>query len=694
MEFEKSDLTNSLSAEKARAEDLSGLSPVLEEFYNGVDIQPVENIAAEEFIPFEDNTETEKEEIEYIPEAKKAKINKSKKILRGVVALVLMCVVAFAGYWIFTKYNDYAHSAAAVYQRGDAAEILLDNKKTIEIEDVVEAKISTDGNYLVYSQNSHTKTGKLDIRVIDLKKRSSVKNKGTIAVIGAEKGWQTSADCSYVYYTVTEDGKLHYYAYITEKKESAPIVFDASSVFIPPNGDIIYFTRDSGELSQLFRMRIGEKATAIEKVSEVKAFSDNETQELIYMVENDDSTYKLCKVSGDSEPVVIAKNISEVYLDDYSVGGNLYYFIKNESKLNWNDFVTDEYSYSDSKMEEPRKEDYTYTVGFLFKREKFNESEYNQAKQRYDKKLVRDSVRKALNEADLGLAISSEYKMFVYDGEKGTELISGVRLEDILAYSKTGTPRVIAKKTEINTSNKITIDTLYDTAVKNGADLAVNYMLETLRNGGYKTDYGCKYVYYNGNNVHEYSFAPEYGVDSASFLFSSKNSIFAAVKSDDVHYALYCSTADTEAISKEKQIAEGVTSFEAEEGRIYFTVASEKVNNDLYVAYSDGSTALISENTVQHDVKGDCVYVVRTQEDETLIKNVDLLMFKNKKTEEIDRNVLYKSIMLKDHKVAYIKDYEYSSEDKKNSYGGKMIIFEDNKKTEIGNLVSTIYDIK
>lgn len=691
MENNKSDLTNPLSAEKARAEDLSGRFLAIEEFPNGVDIQPVEDLPVEEFIPFEDNTGFEKKEDEDASEEKKEKKHRLKTALKAVVVLVVLCAVAFAGYMVF--FRDNSHCAVAVYQKGSKVEVLLDNQKTIELEDVVEAKISTDGNYLVYSQNSSSKTGKFDLRMIELKERSSVKNKGTVAVQGADKGWAASADGSYIYYSTTEEGIIHYYAYVTAKKESESIASNASMSY-PPNGDVFYFTRESGGLTQIFRVRLGEKPTAIDNADIVRPYSDNNIQEIFYLIKNSDSTYKVCKVSGDSEPITIAENVSEVSLDDYSVGGNLYYFVKNEANLNWTDFIADEYAYDDSVMKEPKEEDYKYTVGFIFKREKFDESAYNKAKQNYDEKLVRDSIRQALNQADLENAISSEYKMMLFDGTKSIELVSGIRQEDLLAFSKTGTPKIIVQKSEISTENKTNIDALYDVAVTNGAELAADYALDELHTKGYELSNVCKYIFYNGNNIREYSFAPAYKPETASFLFGGDNAIYTAINIDKVHYSIYYSKADGETISSEKQIADSVTEFESDGVNIYYTVSSDNENDNLYIGYPNGKTTLICENAVEHCIRDDAVYVLKTVQDEKLTQNVDLLLFKNDRTEEIDKNVLRKSIVIKEDKVIYLKDFEYYSEGKSNSSGGKMIIYQYSKKTEIGNSVSTIYDVK
>ncbi len=692
MENKKSDLTNPHSAEKARAEDVSGLYYVYEELSNGADIQPLDDIKEEDFIPFEDKSALKDQENEYYPKNENKKSVKNKKLIIYAVSAAVLCAAILAGYNIFLRFNDFAHSAIAVYQKGDRVEVLLDNRKTIEIEDAVDAKLSDDGNYLVYSQNSTSKTGKYDLRMVEMKKRSSVKNRGTLAVKGAESGWKPSTDGAYIYYTVAEEGKKHYYAYVTEKKDSDPITLEASSVFIPPNGDIVYFTRQSGKNTLLYKMRIGEKASVISKVSGVEAFSDDKAQEIFYTVKNDGETYKLYKISGDSEPLEIASDVSEVYLDDYMIGGNLYYFVKSHSNLNRGDFIDDSYEKNDLRLKKPEKADYTETVGFIFKKEKFNESSYNLAMKDYNKKLLRDSVRKALDKTDLGLAVSSEYKVMVFDGKESRELAGGVRLENLLGYSKTGMPKIIVKKSGIAAGSKISMDTLYDVAVSYSVDYAVDYAVQTLKSEGYEISSGCKYIYFN-TNVYEYDFTPKYDLDSAKFLFGSKNSVFAAVKSDDVHYNLYHCMIDGDSITKEKFIAEGVTSFETADGFVCFTVASHDISNNLYICYPDGSSTCICENSAQHSIQGDTVVVQRAKKDEEQLKDVDLLIFKDNQTEEIERGVYSKDIVLKNGKIAYIKNFRYSDESEADSSGGSLVIYTGSKKTEVGSPVNRIFDI-
>ncbi|MCQ2470484.1 MAG: hypothetical protein MJ147_00425 [Clostridia bacterium] len=695
MENKKSDLTNPLSAEKARAEDWSGLSHVFEQFENGVDIQPLDDLVQEKPIPFVDNVELEEIQRAAAEEKafKKARVKRFFGFAAAITAVI--CLMTFVVYNVYMKLDDFAHSAVAVYQRDENVQVLLDNGKTLELDNVVEAKLSQNGDYLVYSQHSTTKTGKLDLRMVELKKRASVKNKGTLAVSGADKGWKASDDCAYVYYTLSEDNTHHSYAYLTANKKNEPFAFDANETFLPPSGDIVYFTRETEKGTQLFRMRIGDKASLISDVSGVKGFTDETNLEIFYTVANDgdNSSYTLYKISGDSEPVKIAPDVSEVYLDDYKIGGNLYYFVKSGSKLNWGDFIIDNYSDTDDEIEKPKKEDYTYTIGFIFKRKKVNQNAYDQAVARYNKKAKRDEIRKALDAIDLGLTISSEYKIKVYDGEKSRELTGGVTLENLMAFSQDGMPKIIIKKSGIGLDTKVSMDSLYQIAEKNDVNQAVNYAIETLKSSGYEINYGYKYIFYNGSNVYEYNFNPSYNVDDTVFLFGGKNSIFAAVRDNNIRYNIFYCRVENGVVTPSIQMAQSATSFQMKNDNLYITIASQNINNDLYICTSDGKCELVSENTVKYEFQKDSVVILQAKEDEEVIRDVELCIYKNGVLYEIDGGVYSKSILVKKDKIAYLKNYKDPTYDG-DSYGGTLVVYSDNKPSEICALVSAVLDVK
>ena len=693
MENKKSDLTNPVFANDARTENSSGLSSVIEEMDNGIDIQPLEDMEKSEMIEFEDRSGMESDDDEDASVDKKQTVG--KRVLKIMLTLVAIAVVIFGGYTAYLRLNDFSHAATAVYQKGSDYYISLDNDKKIEIDGIIKAQLSTDGSVLVYSQDTSSKTGKYDIRMIELKKRRSASSGGTLIVSGIESEWSTNSDCSYIYYTETQGKDTHYFAYSVAARATYNITYDASEVFLPPKGDIVYFIRDHSNESQLYRIRLGEKAELIETVSAARGFTDDSKLEVIYTVSSGEQTYDLYKISGIADAEKIAENISEVYLDDYKVGGNLYYFIKSASKLNWTDFVDDSYADSDAVMSKPDKGEYLVTRGFFLKRTTVDETAYNQAVEKYEKKLVRDEIREALDDLDLGLALSSEYKIKVYDGEKSKELAGGVKLENIVDFSKDGTPSIIFKKTGIDSSKKIKMEELYQLAKNGGAQYAIDHVLQTLR-GDYEVTSGYRFSRYNGTNVFEYEFKPKYDVSSATFLFTGRGGIYAAVKAEDeVHCNLYYSEVGDKEIKAEKEVAQGVTTYESSGNKIFVSVAQSDEHNTLYAFYPDGTHKKIADNCVQYfeNDKKSKIIALTADKDQDTLQTVDIVIYENNETENIDSNVDYRYFIVKNDRFAYIKDYQITAATEAEiQSGGEMKIYNGEKVKTIDANVTEIVD--
>ena len=89
MQNNNADLTNPVSAQEAQAKDSPGLSSVLEEMENGVDIQPLNDIVQSEYIEFNDNAVYENDEINETESSKNKKNSRIKKFARSALFVVL-----------------------------------------------------------------------------------------------------------------------------------------------------------------------------------------------------------------------------------------------------------------------------------------------------------------------------------------------------------------------------------------------------------------------------------------------------------------------------------------------------------------------------------------------------------------------------------------------------------------------------
>ena len=684
------------NVKKAQADSSPELSSVLRELKNGIDIQPLDDIQQSEIIEIEDNvTDTITQEEKENSEPSKRPFGKTELFKKyGRIAIIALLVIGvFAGiYFAFFHQDDFTHGAVAVYEKDSGVSVMLENKDVIRLENVAQLKLSDNGKILVYSQDTDSRTGKYDIRVIDFSKRTSVKNKGSIIVSGVEENWCMDKSGGFVYYQKSESGSQKYYFYSTESRETKMIVADAAEFFAPPMGDIAYYTRERAGTTMLYRTRFGEETESLGDVENVKATSNDEVMEIFFTVANEESdsdAYTLCKYSGDSERITIADNVSEVYLDDYAPGENLYYFVKNEANLNWNDFVDDPDYDKDAVVKEPDKGDYLVTVGFFFKRTKLDEQAYNRAMAEYNKKLLRDEIRASLDKLDLGLAVSAEYKVKAYDGQVSKELASSVKLENLIAFARTGAPRIIFKTSGIDSSKKLSMSTLYKVASTKTIDDAVDSVIAAL-NDNYEISVGCKYSWYDGNKVLTYDFDPEGKVADCNFTFMGRNKIVTSLKAGSTDYDVYVNTVSNKEISEAVLISENVISVETEGNNLYY-IKSEGDKTDLYVFTPENGSALVCENNLQFIAinPGEAVAFKTVDED------IEILLYKNGETETVDSGIDPKYFAVDSGSFAYIKDYQSAAAtDEYAQKGGELKLYSDSKLKTVDTGVTQIFLIR
>lgn len=697
MQNNNADLTNPVSAQEAQANDSPGLSSVLEEMENGVDIQPLDDIVQGEYIEFNDNAVYENDEINETESAKHKKTDKIKRFARSAVFVVLSVCLLVGLSVAFFHFDDYSHKANAVYQKDGQVCVRLENDNIITLDGVRNVTMSADGSKLVYSQDTASKTGKYDIRVIDFTKRSSVDKKGSVIVSGTDSDWQTDKNISYVYYTKTEQKSVKYYAYDTQTGKTDLVVSDVSDFLIPPSGDTVYYTRQTSDGKALFRKAFGEEAESLNDIQNIKSYSDDELLEIFYTVKNSDEdsdSFTLYKVSGANAPVKIADNISEVYLDDYEIGGNLYYFIKTDSDFNWQDVVDDNYADYDATLQKPDKSDYLITKGFIFKRTTVDEAAYNAAMQKYSQKLLRDEIRQALNGAKFSLAIASEYKIMVYDGNISKQLAGGIKLENLLAFSKSGAPRIVFSKTGIDSKKKLTMDSLYKTASDSGVDYAVDSVVNLLSEG-YEITNAVKYAWFDGNKTLEYELNTGYNASSADFIFADRSKLLAAVKSDATHYELYCSDINSESVSKGSVFASKVISYEVHGDALLYYAESQNGTSDLY-EYKDGAVNPVCENCADYYVResGEIVALKGIFSD-SVLQSVDIMLYKDAKAQPVDKNASYKYFLIKDSYFAYITNYQTAAaSDSQAPKGGELKVYTDGKSQTVDSGVTDVYAVR
>ncbi len=705
MDKNKSNLTKPDNEKKAQADSSPELYSVLDEFQNGTDLQPLENIEQEEFIDFEYNiignpsaedSSDKKVDKSFSFSDKEKRPFIKPGLIRFFIVILLIAGVFVGIYMVFFHQDYFSYCAKAVYEKDNSVNVILENKDVLRLGEVFQVKLSDDGNILVYSQDSDSKTGKYDIRVIDFSKRTSVKNKGSIIVNGIDSEWTTDKNADFIYYQKTENKSTKYYMYSTESRETQLVVADALEFFIPPAGDIVYYTREHGDKTTLYRTRFGETAESLGEANNIKMVSNNDIMEIFFTVADKDvesNSFTLYKISGDKEKIKISDNVSEVYLDNYTPGGNLYYFVNNEAKLNWNDFVEDSYFDSDMILSAPVKGSYLKTVGFFFKRTVLDEQSYNRAKEDYNKKLLRDEIREALDKLDLGLAVSAEYKVKAYDGQLSKELAGSVKLENLIAFAETGAPRIIYKTTGIDSDKKIKIDELYNIAYSKTVDDAMDYVIDNLDNN-YHISKGFKYSWYDGNKVTSLDFNPINDDSDATFTFADRNTIVTCVKATDTLSSLYISSVGEKEIASSVLISENVVTFDADSNGIYYTRQADE-STDLYFSNCSGDSLMLCQSNIQYMITDSGkVIAIKGNAQSIADDKVEILLYEDGKVKTVDKDVSFRHFELDGDTFAYIKDYQSAAaSDNETPEGGELSVYSGGDTVVIDSPVSRIYDI-
>ncbi len=694
-------LTEPHNVKKAQVNVSPELSCTQKEFKNGVDLQPLDDLPESEFIEFKYDVvnDTQEDISPQINEPKNEKVsNKKASFIRVAIAVVCLAAAFVGIYLSFFHSDDFTHCVVAVYEQGSNINIKLENNDIISLENVDKLSLSENGKILTYTQDTESKTGKYDIRFIDFTKRSSVKNQGSIVVSGIESDWSMDKTGSFIYYSQNENGSEKYYAFSTEKSESQLLVANASEVYTPPKGDIVYFTREKDSGSSLHRIRFGEEAEVLGNVSNIKAVADSDNLEFFYTVESEDVTnhsYSLYKISGDKAALKIADDVSEVYLDDYQIGGNLYYFVKNEAKLNWNNFISDNYAEADSNAKLPSKDDYMKTVGFFFKRDVLDTVAYNNAMQNYKKSQIRQEIREELNKLDLDLAVPAEYKLKVYDTNISKELASSVKLENIVAFAKTGAPRAIYKASNIKSDKILDIDALYTIAVNESVERAMHFVVAAL-NSDYEISTSYEYSWYDGNKVLTYDFAPDYDVKKADIQFAGRDKIVAKVPTSDTKSKLCFNLVQDKKIGETVEICDNVADFRAESSNVYYTVPNGDLGN-LYEYSSADNQKLLCQNNVNYFINDDesLVLLEGIYTDNTLT-SMNIHLYKDGEITLISENVHLNSFnySLKNNAFSFIKNYKSAAATDTNAtVGGELIIYCNSKSEKVDENVVSIQSI-
>lgn len=638
----------------AQAMDKSELLPIFEGMKFSGDIQPLEYVSVPDYEKTEisdDKSDSYKSDLKKKKRSFSAISNKKfKKFIIAAVSLILTVALATTAIVLIIGSGKNESPVLSVYAGEKDNTILLADGSEYKLSEVQEVKVSDDGMMLYYSTQTASKTGKFDLKVVDVSKKKSLNKEGSYIDNGIDEGWYINSDGSFMCFSKTVDGVKNYYLYSAEDGTTELVASNVEEVFLPAKGDVIYFTRRISSIYSLHRKRYGEESQNV--VSEVNHvfFYDSEENgfEVLYTLAADEqNAVNVYSVKNYEEPKVICENVGEVYMNDYEVTGNLYYFTKDTATVDWKDFINDPYFDTDATLERPVEGDYMVNVGFIFDRYVLDYNAFTAAEKKYNAKLLRDDIREELDRIDLGLAVKDTYTCYMYNGTT-KELASGIMLENVLGFSATGLPRLIYAKSVIEVDSKIEMDTLVGLAKNDNVTKAIDHVTEVLSNSHGLSD-ECIYTWYDSKMVLEYTL-DEYEVEKTKFILGEKDSLY--VLSDG---NLYRNTITQKEIKKGELIDKNVAECEFKEGALYYTKENDSGKVSLYRHSTVKGKEHLADNIYTYFVSEEDYVIILTRK-QADVELMDVAVFSGGKYTEIDTDVSLNNFVCNKKSFAYIKN--------------------------------------
>lgn len=684
-EFELNNVEND---DDARAVQESELLPIFEAMSFSGDIQPLEDfeIPEPEKVEYQQKKKSDTKNPDRKAESVRPAITFKKIVQIVIAAAVVLVVIGAAGFGIYTAVSSRQNVSPVntIYTTGKTIFLNLDDERSFEINDAENIIVSKDSTRVYFCKATSSKTGVYDIKLIDTSKKASLKRGGSVICIGADEDWQVNGDGTLLCYSKVEKGVKKHFLYNAADGKTVEISSEVEEVFLPTKGDVIYYTRRVNTIYSLHRMKYGEESAKVaSEVSFAKFYDSDEGSEILYtMAAGDDGEVDVFSVKGLDNPAKICSCVSEVYLNDYVYGGNLYYFTKKTSAVNWQDFIYDNYLESDGGMKKPEKSDYMIEYGFLIKRYILDESAFAGANNQYNNKLKRDAIREALDKLDLGLDVGSTYDCHVYNAFSNQTLATGIYLNNLLAFSATGAPRVVVRKSVINVDDKITMDKLMSITVGTDTTAAIDYVRKNVGRS-FSVSNDCIYSWFDGNKVLQYSFTD----------YKKKNTVFYTASSTSMYGffdgRLYCDEITSSEFGKPQRLGTKVTDCAVYNGFMYYQKPDDTGTGLFRFSPETGEQYLgtnVSSYVVMSD---DCVILLSVSENTQALMNMSV--FDGSKTKTVDTDISINHFIYNGSTVAYLK---ISSDDSSRETGDMFVWTAGGEPESYGSDISDIKYIK
>lgn len=523
--------------------------------------------------------------------------DKIKILLVSTVIIIAVFAAIIVGSQIIGSSNP-ENNGSVVYRRGSEITVRINGCESV-VKDSTASNFRSDeeNERIIYMVDSSRYDGLYDLCYIQ-KHRSELREPKIID-IGIE------ADFSVV------SGKIYYLKKNTGAGANDGCVCDINSgkietfsnnvkgIYALDGSDKLYFTKMHGDNKVFYSYENGTPVEICRDIVNVFCYNDTERPHIIYEKKSQINAgmTELYIAYADSEQELICDNTYLVMFDDYSAGGNLYYFTSSTESISWSAVISDEYAESDKTVTKPVIDSFLAFLGIS--------AEYNERLREYQDKLVRDEIRAALNDAvEKGEFSAPVFTAFAYNGQTTKKVAEKIDPRNVFTVSDYGDPKIIFESTEI-TADKSDMGTLVSIAQKSTMNEVVEYARalidESVESKG-MTFAGCC-------ESGAFSYALE-GYDCQKTLFSfteSGSRIFAFVRdANGDRLSLYTNSINDKLMpSACINVDNGITSYSVTDDSVVYLKADTGKNTGDIFSYDGENIKKLSNAASAFTVEND-----------------------------------------------------------------------------------------
>ncbi len=566
---------------------------------------------------------------------------KNIKTLIAIAAAVIIVTCVFVVIFQVLSGTRAENNSIVVYRSGGEIFVRIDDKQqTVSNMGADNFKCDEENGRVFFTAQSSQSDGLYDLYYIQ-KDRSEL-NKPKIIDTGIKNGFDVISGKVYYLKLNAHAGANDGCVCDIENNKIEVFASNVDSIYALDTQSKIFFTKMHGDNKVLYSYENETPKEICRDIVSVFSYNNTERPHILYERKSQINAgmTELYIAYADSEPEMICDNTYLAMFDDYTAGGNLYYFTSAKESISWSAVISDEYAESDKTVTKPERRDYHSILGFFFQGVS---AEYNEALREYQDKLVRDEIRAALNESvEKGEFSAPVFTAFAYNSNGTFKIAEKIDPKNVYTVSDFGEPKIIFESTEI-IANQSDMGTLVSIAQRSNMAEVIKYA-RSLVDESVESN-GMAFAAYGENGAVEYGL-PDYDNKKTLFSFSENGSrIYAFVRdTKGERLNLYTNLiSDTLVPSSGENIDTGISSYNIlDDSVLYMKADMGKNTGDLYsyngekTKLSNAANAFTVENSKdiiilkEHDLQGSnptADYYIYNDEEELIGTNIIVSSF-------------------------------------------------------------------